>query len=123
MKIAIPTRGENVDSHFGHCNFYTLFLVDENRNILQSEILPAPQGCGCKSNIITILKEQGVTIMLAGNMGNGALEKLNNNDIEVIRGCSGKVNLVVENFLKDQLQDSGEGCHSHEHDAEYPCNH
>ncbi len=123
MKIAIPTRENNVDSHFGHCEFYTIFSVNENSIILKSEILPSPQNCGCKSNIASLLKEQGVTVMLAGNMGNGALEKLTSHNIKVIRGCSGNVNHLVETFLKGNVKDSGEDCRSHTHGAEHQCNH
>jgi len=28
MKIAVPTKNEMVDSHFGHCEYYTIFTID-----------------------------------------------------------------------------------------------
>lgn len=43
MKIAIPTKGNLVDSHFGHCEMYTVITSDENQNIRKTEILPSPQ--------------------------------------------------------------------------------
>ena len=46
MKIAIPTCNDNVDNHFGHCDHYTVFTVDDNKNILERERLESPQGCG-----------------------------------------------------------------------------
>lgn len=49
MKIAVPTRNEMVDSHFGHCESFTIFTIDkENKNILSKESLSSPEGCGCK---------------------------------------------------------------------------
>lgn len=48
MKIAVPTRAYAVDDHFGHCEAYTIFTIDENKNIKSIESLPSPQGCGCK---------------------------------------------------------------------------
>jgi predicted Fe-Mo cluster-binding NifX family protein len=124
MKIAIPTRGNIVDDHFGHCEAYTVFSIDENKKIISSEILPSPQGCGCKSNIAGVLKEKGVTIMLAGNMGGGALNVLTNQGIEVVRGCTGEVRQLAETFLKGNIEDSGEGCHQHEHHEEgHQCSH
>ncbi|WP_439185527.1 NifB/NifX family molybdenum-iron cluster-binding protein [Carboxylicivirga taeanensis] len=113
MKVAIPTRGNVVDDHFGHCEAYTLLTVDDNQKITKSETLPSPQGCGCKSNIAAILQEKGVTVMLAGNMGNGALNTLRNHGIQVFRGCSGDVMSVVHNFLADKIEDSGIGCQQH----------
>jgi len=124
MKIALPTRENAVDDHFGHCEAYTVFSIDENKNIVSSEILPSPQGCGCKSNIAAVLKEKGVSVMLAGNMGNGALNVLKSHGIEVYRGCSGDVRQVAETFLQGKLNDSGESCHHHEvHGEEHECNH
>jgi predicted Fe-Mo cluster-binding NifX family protein len=114
MKIAVPTRGNVVDDHFGHCEAYTVFNIDENKKIINSEMLPSPKGCGCKSDIASVLKEMGVGVMLAGNMGNGALNVLNNHGIDVYRGCSGNVHQLTEAFLQGKIGDSGEGCHEHE---------
>lgn len=124
MKVAVPTRGNEVDGHFGHCEAYTIFTIDTNSKIEKAEILPSPQGCGCKSNIAGVLHEKGVTVMLARNMGGGALNVLNNHGIDVYRGCSGDVNQLVETFLKGKVEDSGEGCHHHEHQGEeHQCSH
>ena len=114
MKIAIPTRDGRVDDHFGHCDHYTLFTVDDNKNITAEETLPSPEGCGCKSNIASVLREQGVTVMLAGSMGDGALNVLNGQGIRVLRGCQGNARSLVEAYLKGFVLDSGEGCHHHE---------
>jgi predicted Fe-Mo cluster-binding NifX family protein len=124
MKIAVPTRGNVVDDHFGHCEAYTIFSIDENKEIISSEILPSPQGCGCKSNIAAILQQKGIRVMLAGNMGGGAMNVLTNHGIEVYRGCSGDVRQLAEAFLQGKIGDSGEGCHHHEHHGdEHQCNH
>ena len=124
LKVAIPTRGNLVDDHFGHCEMYTIFTTDENNKIIKSEILPSPQGCGCKSNIAYDLKQIGVSVMLAGNMGGGALNVLNNQGINVVRGCSGDVKKVAEDYLQGQIVDSGEGCHHHDHSSgDHQCNH
>ncbi len=124
LKLAVPTRGNIVDSHFGHCESYTIFSVDENKKIVNTEVMPSPQGCGCKSNIASVLKDNGVTVMLAGNMGDGALNVLNRQGITVYRGCSGDVRQVAEAFMQDQINDSGEGCHHHDHEGEgHVCNH
>lgn len=118
MKIAVPTRGNVVDDHFGHCEMYTVFTIGEKKTIENAEILPSPQGCGCKSNIASVLKEMGVSVLLAGNMGNGALNVLNSQGIQVLRGCSGDVRQMVNTYLKGFILDSGIGCHQHEnHEA------
>ena len=72
------------------------------------------QGCGCKSDIASFLASGGVTIMLAGGIGGGAINVLNNNGIEVIRGCSGDATEIVKLYLKGLVEDSGNSCHQHE---------
>jgi predicted Fe-Mo cluster-binding NifX family protein len=124
MKLAVPTRNKVVDDHFGHCESYTIFTIDSDNKIEKTEILPSPQGCGCKSNIAGILKEMGVSVMLAGNMGGGALNVLQNHGIQVYRGCTGDVIKLVETYLEGNVNDSGKACQHHEHTGEgHVCNH
>ena len=118
MKIAIPTRDNVVDNHFGHCEYYTILTVGQDNQILSSETIPSPQGCGCKSNIAGELENMGVSVMLAGNMGQGALNVLTSHHIKVIRGCSGNLLEVAADYLSGKLTDSGVGCSSHEHHHE-----
>ncbi|MCX6169474.1 MAG: NifB/NifX family molybdenum-iron cluster-binding protein [Ignavibacteriales bacterium] len=126
MKFAVPTTQENqVDAHFGHCEFFTVFSVEDGE-IKNSQIVESPQGCGCKSNIASVLQEMGVSIMLAGNIGGGAVNVLNQSGIDVVRGCGGDVNELVKEFVKGELVDSGESCRQHEshtHDDGHQCGH
>ncbi|MEF9950257.1 MAG: NifB/NifX family molybdenum-iron cluster-binding protein [Mucinivorans sp.] len=115
MKLAIPTRDNNVDDHFGHCAYYTIFSIDGGC-VTSREVLPSPQGCGCKSNIASVLADLGVSLMLAGSMGQGAKNVLEGHLIEVIRGCSGSVDELVGLYLSGKLLDSGLGCSSHDGD-------
>jgi len=115
MKIALPTRQNQIDSHFGHCEYFTVFTVDEaGKEIIAEETLQSPEGCGCKSNIASVLSQMGVTVMLAGNMGDGAVQVLNSAGIRVLRGCSGDVREVALKWLGGSLKDSGESCHTHD---------
>ncbi len=125
IKIAIPTNGKLVDSHFGHCEMYTVLSADDNRNITGTEILPSNQGCGCKSNIAGIFQKLGVKVILAGGIGEGAIQVLNLHGIEVIRGCSGDVTALAEMYLKGGLNDSGKSCTQHElhHGEGHTCSH
>lgn len=115
MKIALPTRNNNIDDHFGHCEYFTVLTLDtEAKKIISSETVQSPEGCGCKSNIATTLADMGVKVLLAGNMGQGAVRVLNNAGIDVLRGCSGNIEAVALKWLEGSLADSGDSCHSHE---------
>lgn len=128
QKIAIPTKEKQVDSHFGHCEHFTIYSVANNQ-VVKEELYKAPEGCGCKSNLAGVLKEKNVETMLAGNMGQGAINKLNAAGIKVIRGCSGNIMDAIGNYLQGNITDSGETCssHGHHHGANHrhghQCNH
>lgn len=118
MKIALPSRQDQIDSHFGHCEYFTVFTTDD-RDILSQEVVASPAGCGCKSNITVILADMGVKLMLAGNMGDGAVNALNCAGIDVVRGCSGNVKEVALAWLAGSVTDSGDSCHEHEHGCQH----
>ena len=113
MKIALPSNGREIDGHFGHCQSFTIFTVDDDRKIASEQTLTPPPGCGCKSSIVPELAAMGVSVMLAGNMGDGAVTILNSNGIRVVRGCAGDVRQVTEAWLGGEVADSGAGCQSH----------
>ncbi len=117
MKIAVPTKDDRVDDHFGHCEYFTVFTIDGEKKIVSEEKVESLAGCGCRSNIVGVLSQMGVEVMLAGNMGEGAVNVLGMHGIEVLRGCSGPVKDVAESWLKGNIEDSGVGCSSHEHEC------
>jgi predicted Fe-Mo cluster-binding NifX family protein len=114
MKIAIPVTSTNqVDDHFGHCEFYSIYSISDERKITEIQTIPSFQGCGCKSNIAGVLAADGVSVMLAGGIGGGAISVLNNAGIDVIRGCEGDAAEVVKSYIAGTITDNGESCHHH----------
>ena len=99
MKIAVPARDGLVDEHFGHCKEFLVFSVD-NGALKPEPTLPSPEGCGCKSGVAADLARAGVTHLVAGNMGEGAVRVLAANGITVIRGASGDARQAA---LRDDL--------------------
>lgn len=128
MKIAVPVTSSNqIDNHFGHCEFYAIYTIGADGQIAEMNTIPSTQGCGCKSNIAGVLADDGVTLMLAGGIGGGAIQVLNHAGIDVIRGCEGDANEIVKQYLMGSVADSGESCHQHEahhgEGGEHKCNH
>lgn len=125
-KIAIPVNESNqIEDHFGQCNYYGVFTVSDDNEVQKIQSIESEQGCGCKSNIASVLAENGVSVMLAGGIGTGAINVLNNNNIEVIKGCSGDIEDIVNQYLKGEIIDTGESCsgHEHHHSHGHQCNH
>lgn len=116
MKISVPLKNVAfIDDHFGHCEAYGIFTVNDQKQIVEKEIIYAEQGCGCKSNIASVLADNGVTVMLAGGIGGGAIQVLNNAGITVIKGCSGLATEAALQYVNGTLTDSGESCQHHDH--------
>ena len=126
MKIAVPITKENkIDGHFGHCESYGVFTISDNKEIASIRNVQSSQGCGCKSDIASVLATDGVSLLLAGGIGGGAVNVLNSNGIEVVSGCSGDATEVVKQYLSGLVEDSGSSCHHHEghHEHGHTCNH
>lgn len=113
IMIAVPTKDGHVDDHFGHCDHYTIFEIGDNNEIVAETTVPAGEGCGCKSNIASVLANKGVSVMLAGNMGEGAKNVLEAQHIRVVRGCTGEIRMLVNAYLAGLVRDSGVGCAGH----------
>ena len=123
-KVAVPVDVDNrLEDHFGHCDHYEIYTVANDNKMVSKETLEPEDGCGCKSNIASILVENGVTVMLAGGIGAGAISMLNKCGIDVVRGCSGTANEIVEQFASGNIIDSGETCmqNGHEHGEGHEC--
>ncbi|WP_343328731.1 NifB/NifX family molybdenum-iron cluster-binding protein [Polaribacter staleyi] len=113
-KIAIPINQENkVEDHFGRCKFYEIYTFSDANEIEDLKLLESDGKCGCKSNIISVLLEEGVTFMLAGNIGDSAMSKLVVAGIGVIRGCSGNSADVILEFVDGNATDNGISCAKH----------
>ena len=125
-KLAIPvTKSNQIEDHFGHCEFYGVYTISEQNEIIEIQSIESKQGCGCKSNIASILADNGVNLMLAGGIGAGAINVLNKSNIQVISGCTGNVEDIIKQYLNGQIIDSGESCslHEHHHGHGHQCNH
>jgi len=121
MKIAVPSRDGLVDEHFGHCKEFLIFRV-EGEALVEEQPVPSLQGCGCKSGVAAVLARSGVTHLVAGNMGEGAVRVLAAQGIKVVRGASGQARTAAEAFVKGTLTDSGEGCVGHGEEG-HECSH
>lgn len=117
MKIAVPTVGHRVDDHFGHARTFTVFTLNDAREIIDEETFFPPAGCGCQSTVGVTMQAKGVSLMLVGNIGHGAIDKMKTHGIAVVRGCQGDVHDVLRSWISGQLADQNILC-NHE-----DCNH
>ncbi|MBU2437820.1 MAG: NifB/NifX family molybdenum-iron cluster-binding protein [Acidobacteria bacterium] len=112
MKVAIATENEFVSAHFGRCSTYSLFDITDGTITSRLEI----ENPGHQPGFLPcFLAEKGVDVVIAGGMGPRAQDLFTQNGIKHIRGVQGKVEDVIQAFLKNELQ-SGDDLCSHPHD-------
>ena len=111
MKIAVAAMGHNAAGHFGHCETFIFYDV-ENGKIVKEEPVPNP---GHKPGFLpNFLADRGAKVIIAGGMGGGAVDIFNERDVEVIIGAQGDATALVEQYLRGELQSTGSVCHEHE---------
>lgn len=110
MRIAIPTTAGQLAAHFGHCDEFALFDVDEGHQSItaQSTLTSPPHSPGL---LPQWLSEQGVQHVLAGGMGTRALTLFASHGIEVTVGVAGgSPEQLVQDFLAGRLQKGSNIC-------------
>lgn len=117
MKIAVASEGKTVTEHFGHCEGFAIFNV-ENATITGKEFIGNP---GHRPGFLPVfLHEKGVNVIISGGMGGGAVDIFNEKGIEVITGASGNAEDAANSYLQGKLKSTGSVCHEHQHADE--CN-
>ena len=112
MKIAVASENNLVSQHFGHCEGFEIYVV-ENNKIIDKKVIQNP---GHKPGYLpNFLNKMGVNVIISGGMGNGAIEIFNEKNIEVITGAEGNAEEAAKNYLSGELKSTESICNEHEH--------
>lgn len=120
-KVAIPSKGEMVDNHFGHSEKFIIFSLSNENEIIETEEFKGPESCGCKSNLAMDLAKMGVNVLLAGGIGQGAINKIKQAGIEVFSGYQGETKQVLQQWINGN-QGNFSVCPPHNEDG-HNCSH
>lgn len=122
--VAVPSEAPGgldaaPSAHFGHCAAYTIAKI-ENGQIIDSRVMvnPGHEHGGCVEPVKELAKD-GVTVLLAGGMGQRPLNAMREAGIRVYH-CAGPltVRAALEAFAQGKLEEFGvdrlcKGCHGH----------
>ena len=113
-KIAIPTIGEVLDSHFGRTATFTVFEIegDEARKV---DILSASDLEHLHIGLASMFKRNGVQVLICGGIGGGMIAGITAGGLGVVTGASGQVTDVANSYAKGTLVTSGSTCQEYEH--------
>lgn len=108
-KIAIPIDTNGIlDAHFGHCKYFVLLNIVDNSITSQEKITPPPHEPGL---LPKWLSENGVSDIIAGGMGQKAIQLFNQYGVNAFVGAPklGSEELV-NGFLDGSLNFSANYC-------------
>ncbi len=117
-KIAIPVDESGVlDAHFGHCKFFAFISVEDKNIISEEKVVPPAHEPGL---LPVWLSEHGITDVIAGGMGQKAINLMLDKGINAFVGAQ-KTNTteLVNGFLNDSLSLSANYCnHGPDHECD-----
>ncbi|MCK5073476.1 MAG: NifB/NifX family molybdenum-iron cluster-binding protein [Bacteriovoracaceae bacterium] len=110
MKIAIPVAGNKLCMHFGHCEVFAFFEIDEDGKSIKNrvDVQPPAHEPGVLPKWVG---EQGASIVLAGGMGQRAQELFGQNGVKVIVGVhETDPQKAVLDYINNSLQTGNNVC-------------
>ena len=117
-KIAIPMEKGKLCAHFGHCEYFAIATVENNEITEISESTPPAHEPGVYPRWVASF---GVTDVIAGGMGQKAINLFNQNNINAFVGAQLKeAKEIIEDFLADRLNLNANYCN---HDHNHKCHH
>jgi predicted Fe-Mo cluster-binding NifX family protein len=108
MKFAIPLANGKLTAHFGHCQEFALIDVTDNKIGEKTFLEPPPHEPGV---LPKWLHELGTTVIIAGGMGNRALQLFDQAGIKVVTGAPVEdPEVLVNNYLDNTLITGDNAC-------------
>lgn len=118
MKIAVTYENGQVFQHFGHCEQFKLYEVENGRQLSAEVVSAVGSGHGALAGF---LKNYGVDTLICGGIGGGARTALAGIGIELYPGVTGDADKAVEALLGGSLQYDPNTMCSHHHEGEHDC--
>ena len=110
MRIAIPLVQGKLSLHFGHCEQFAIFDIDDNLKKVINRKDATPPGYE-PGALPQWLHENNVSVIIAGGMGQRAQQLLAQNDIKVVIGASSSTpEELVSAYLQNTLETGDNIC-------------
>ena len=108
MRIAIPVTDGVVSPHFGRCEEFVLFDVEDKEVKGRTSVIPPPHEPGA---FPAWLKEQGADVIIASGMGHRAQGLFSQQGIEVMLGAlANSPDEIIASFLNGSLEGGANVC-------------
>ena len=110
MKIAVPVTEGTLSAHFGHCEQFALFEVDQDAKVIKDmqTLTPPKHEPGV---LPRWLNELGANVIISGGMGPRAQDLFTQNNIKVVVGAPSETpEQVVKDYLCGNLKTGSNVC-------------
>lgn len=106
--FAVPTQYGKLCAHFGHCEKFAIVETEDDKVLKEELLTPPVHQPGVYPQY---LAEKGVSVIIAGGMGQRAQDLFTQNNIEVCMGVDAETpSQLVEQYLNGQLQTGDNLC-------------
>ncbi|MHC1705137.1 MAG: NifB/NifX family molybdenum-iron cluster-binding protein [Tenuifilaceae bacterium] len=107
-RIAIPLENGILCSHFGHCEQFSILDIENNSITDEKMVTPPPHEPGL---LPAWIAEKGVTDVIAGGMGQKAINLFNQHNINVFVGAQIKSpKELATDFINNTLSAGANYC-------------
>lgn len=116
MLIAVPVMGNDgmsveLSDHFGHAPFFAFVEVEKGK-VESVEFKANPfEEHHIQGNVPNFLIQNGVNVLIAGNMGQRAYDILSQNGIEIYPYTKGNMNEAINSYLSGIAKSDYTGDH------------
>lgn len=118
-KVAVTYEDGEVYQHFGHTKTFKIYHIQENAVVSSSVVSSGSYGHG---SLATFLAQMGVSVLICGGIGGGAVNALSNENIQIYAGAEGNADQCVADFLAGKVEPNAHAnCSHHEHDHNHGC--
>jgi len=108
MKFAIPMAEGKLTAHFGHCKEFAIIDVQNDEIKEKSVLVPPPHEPGV---LPKWLHDLGANVIIAGGMGQRAIQLFDQAGIKVIIGAPVEdPEVLVKSYLDNALVTGGNLC-------------
>jgi predicted Fe-Mo cluster-binding NifX family protein len=108
QKVAIPVSNGMLDAHFGHCRAFAIFEI-ENKQVVNETIIDAPPH---EPGLLPkFLADKGVTDIIAGGMGQRAIQLFKHAGVNVFVGAP-KMDAknLIDGFINKKINFTANYC-------------
>ncbi len=101
----------DVNGHFGRTPYFVVAEIADGKVVTSRTVASPEHGEGC--SMPGFVHSLGVSVVIVGGIGGGALHGLARCGIAVIAGASGNAGAALQSFAAGTLVSSAPGCGGH----------